>query len=277
MDRIQQGQPGTLTATWERDGDPVDPGIVHVTVTRDDGTILVANQATVGSGPDRTFALTPAQTSTLDWLTAVWTAPDGSTLKTFAEIVGGFLFSVQRARHRSPLQDEAAYPTEAILYYRTLAEMALEDICGVSFVPRYNHDIARITAWGLLTVSRRKVTSVRNVWTATDTGPQALPTLIGLRIMNGGVIFMPMLFNWWVMPITVSYENGYPQAPPRVGRAALELARRWLVESPWDERMVGYRDRQGGELQILTASHGDPFDIPEVVAVADQYGTPSIM
>lgn len=275
MDRIQQNQPGVLTAYWERDGEPADPGTVTVAITRDsDGTAVTTGSA-VGEGAYRTFALTSTQTLSLDKFTILWTGSDGSLLKTYAEIVGGFLFTVARARTRSPLQDTDQYPTESILYYRTLAEIALEDICAQAFVPRYSRSVAKINGAKLF-VPRRKVTKVVQITTATDQGPQALPTLAGVRILNGGVIWMPNIWSWFSLPITVAYEHGVEEADPRVARAALELARRWLVESPWDERMTGYRQRDGGELSILTANNRDPFDLPEVVAVSEIYGTPMI-
>jgi len=167
-----------------------------------------------------------------------------------------------------------AYPTSAILLYRQLAEQALEDICGVAFVPRLRKDEASIIGYGILEVPRRWITKVLDISTATNTGPQSLPSLTGLRINQGSTLFLPTWWNWWSMPITVTYESGYKETPMRISRAALELARRWLIESPWDERMTGFRSREGGSMQILTASNSDPFDIPEVVAVAGAYGTP---
>ncbi len=277
MDRLLRNQPGTLTATWERDGVQVDPGTVTVTVTNDAGTNIVTNQGTTGSpGSSRSVVLSASATAQLDSLTVTWTAADGSTLTTYAEIVGGFLFSIQRARTRSPLQDTTAYPTSQLLFYRTLAEMALEDVCGVAFVPRYSRHEASVVNYGVLEVPRRRITSVRSIWTATNSGPQALPTLSGLRILSGSSIFLPTFWNWYSRPVYVGYEHGYQETPPRVSRAALELARRWMVESPWDERATSFRTRDGGDMSIMTASHSDPFDIPEVVAVADVYGLPLV-
>jgi hypothetical protein len=275
MDRIIQNQGGTIRAYWERDGVAWDPGVVTVTITNDEATVLASAQPTLGypGAGGRTFLVTPVLAANLDYLTVQWAASDGSVLTTYVEVVGDFHFTVQYARSRSPLQDTTTYPTQSIMDYRVLAEKAIEDICGVAFVPRYSRNIARITTWGVLRVPHRQVRNVRNIWTGTDLGPQALTTLRGLRILNGGVIFMPALWNWWSQPIEIAYEHGYDTIHPRVRRAALELARRWLVESPWDERTTGFRTRDGGEMTILTANHTDPFDIPEVVAVVDAYGT----
>jgi hypothetical protein len=221
--------------------------------------------------------LTPATCAKLDYLTVAWTsASDSSVLTTYAEVVGGFHFTVAYARTRSPMNDTTTYTVQNILDYRTLAEWALEDICGVAFVPRFSHNLARITSVGMLQVPRRRIRNVRNIYTQTDNGPVAMPTLNGLRIEPGGVVFMPAMFNWWSTPISIAYEHGYNTVPPRVARASLELCRRWLVESPWDERTTGFRTRDGGQMTILTGNHTDAFDIPEVVAVADAYGLPMV-
>jgi hypothetical protein len=153
--------------------------------------------------------------------------------------------------------------------------MAIEDICGVSFVPRYSRDWARMTSWGMLEMPRRRISNVIQITTTTNQGQQPLTTLVGLRIQPGGLIYVPAYWNWFSTPIGVAYEHGYPYPPPRVSRAALELARRWLIESPWDERMTAFRSREGGEVDILTAAN-DPFDLPEVVAVSELYGLPLV-
>lgn len=278
MDRVQVLQPYTFTASWEIDGVATDPGNTLVTVTRDsDGTAILTNQPTGGSpGTTRTISLTAAQLGQMDFLTFTWNSSSGAVLTTYAEVVGDFYFSVAQARQISPLQDATTYTTQNIVDYRTMAEMALEDICGVAFTPHYSHHTARISTFGLLKVPRREVRDVRNIYTATDNGPVAMPNLTGLRIESDGLIFIPSFFTWWSTPITVTYDHGFDFAPPRVRRAALQLMRRWLVESPWDERATGFRTRDGGEMTVLLANHTDAFDIPEVVAVADAYSHPMV-
>lgn len=283
-DRILLNQPGDISATWELDGAVVDPGTVTVTITRDsDGSTVVSGAATSGTGAvARTYTLTPAQTAQLDLLKAVWTSGnDGSTVTTYAEVVGGYLFSIAQARLMSPLQDTATYPTEQLLLYRVMAETALEDICGVSFVPRYTREQAHIASYGILETSRRLVRTVRQITTwqsVNGVGQQVpLPTLAGYQVVATDQVFMPVLWSWWSMPIYIAYEHGYNEPPPRVGRAALLLARRWIVESPWDERLTGFRSREGGEMTILTASHTNAFDLPEVEAIAELYSSPMVL
>ena len=289
MDRILQGQTGTINAYWERDGAAWDPGSTTVVVTNDEGVTVAHGTAVAGNTGYRTFDLPLSATSGLDYLTAAWTASDSSVLTTYAEVVSSFYFTVAQARARSPLGDTTTFPTQNILDFRTMAERALEDICGVAFTRRYSHHTATIASWGLLKVPRRLAKVVRNIYTQTDQGPVALPTLSGLRIMPSGLIFIPTFWNWWSEPITVAYEHGYDYVNPRVSRAALELARRWIVESPWDERTTAFRTRDGGEMQLLTAGTSrpgsatsgggisNPFDIPEVVSVAEAYGMPAVV
>src|SRR6516162_7622219 len=103
IDRILKGQPAALMAYWERDGAAWDPGTTTVTVTNDEGVVLALNQpaTSVGTGL-RTYELPASATGTLDFLTVAWTASDGSVLTTYAEVVGGFYFSVAQARLRTP-------------------------------------------------------------------------------------------------------------------------------------------------------------------------------
>ena len=276
VDRVQQGQAATIWTQWEQAGAQVDPGVVTVTVNSDrSGTAILAGAPTTVTGMARGVTLPNTLTQNLDLLTLMWTAADGSFQVTSVEVVGRYLFGAVAARARSPLQDTTTYPSDAIAAYRTYAEIAIEDICGVSFVPRYSRDVARLSSWGMLELPRRKITSLVQVTTTTNQGPQPVSSLTGARLMPGGLVYLPSYWNFFSYPIAVAYEHGYPYPPPRVSRAALELARRWLIESPWDERMTAFRSREGGEVDILTAK-GDPFDIPEVVAVSELYGLPLV-
>lgn len=287
MDWLQQSQGGTLNAYWERAGVAWDPGAnVQVAVYSNRQTpstpgvaptpVLLASGTASGSGNQgRTFTLTAAQTAQLDYLTVTWTASDGSVLTTYAEIQGSYSFSVAQARTKSPLQDATTYPASSIVFYRGLAEQALEDILGFSVVPRYRQDIATITGSGLLMLPRRKL---RNILWITQAG-LTVPVLVGLRLFDGGLVYTPGLwqwYSWWSQPIEIGYEEGLDSCPYRISNALLLLARRWVVESPWDERMTSFRSREGGDLEILTADHSNPFDIPEIVAIAGAYGTPLV-
>jgi hypothetical protein len=140
LERIQQLTPGTLSQQWYEDGAAVDPGTVTVGITRADGTVLVAaGSSTAGTGTAaRTFNLTTTHTALLDRLRVTWTSTLKGTLVSYVEVVGGFLFSIADARALKPLDSAVSYPTSQIVSTRLLAEQALEDACGVAFVPRYS-------------------------------------------------------------------------------------------------------------------------------------------
>jgi hypothetical protein len=270
MQRVQQNQPATITATWERDGDPAaDPGDVTVTIKHDDGTELVKDAVTTGTGATRSYDLDVADTATLDWLTCTWTSEDDSTLTGYVDVVGGFLFTIAAARARSPLSDETAYPTGQLLAYRTLAEVALEDVCGIAFVPRYRRDLVRIHRHARSIMLTR--TEIRDIRSVTHNGTLLADTTIegypdGLLERHG---------LWRHGTYQVAYEHGLDETPGRVSRACLELARRWIVESPWDERVTDYSSGEGDRFRLLTAGP-DPFDIPEVNAIAKLYTQPLV-
>src|SRR5438105_2468884 len=108
MDRVARGGTATISASWyDANGALVDPGVVTIQIDHEDGTNLVAAGATTsGTGvAPRTFALTTTHTASLDVLKATWTSPSQGTQVTYAEVVGGFLFSVADARALKPLQD----------------------------------------------------------------------------------------------------------------------------------------------------------------------------
>src|SRR5690606_23834905 len=93
-----------LSVQFYRDGAPVDPGDVTVTITNDAGETLVSDAATSGTddGP-RSYVLTPAQTNQLDVLTVQWSGEiDGvpqSPPPTHVEVVGDYLFTLSEARN----------------------------------------------------------------------------------------------------------------------------------------------------------------------------------
>jgi hypothetical protein len=269
MQRVQQNQPVTLTATWGDGDDTVDPGAVTITVTSDDGTEIVTDQATDGTDSTRTYDLDAAGTASLDLLTAQWTAEDGSVLTTYIEVVGGFLFTIAAARQRSPLGDDTAYPTELLRAYRTMAELALEDVCGIAFVPRYRVDVIRIgRRVRSIALTRTEIRKIRSL--ELDGTVISDPTVAAY---DDGLLERFGL--WRYGKYTVRYEHGLDEAPPRVSRACIELARRWLVEAPWDERVTDYSSGEGDRFRLLTAGP-DPFDIPEVNAIAKLYAQPLV-
>ena len=142
LERIQQNTPATLSQQWYEDGAAVDPGTVTLEITRADGTVLVAAGAStsgVTTAP-RTYNLTTTHTALLDTLKITWTSTLKGTLVSYVEVAGGFLFSISQARALKPLDNVTNYPTAVLKDMRITVEQALEDACGVAFVPRYERE-----------------------------------------------------------------------------------------------------------------------------------------
>src|SRR5881628_1328803 len=127
MDRILQGTASTISVIVDQDGVPTNPSpdSALVTITRANGTVLVANAGTSDTGTGSfAYTLNPTQTATLDRLTAVWSVTVGGvaqTLTTRVEVVGGFVFSLADFKAR-PDVASGTYTTQQLANARTLAE-----------------------------------------------------------------------------------------------------------------------------------------------------------
>jgi hypothetical protein len=271
MQRILRSTVATLTVTFEVDGvatDPV-PADCTVEIVRDDGTVLVASTpAQYGTTGQFSYTLGILETADLDILTANWTSALG-VLTTTVEVVGGFLFTLSEARQTAPLDNLVRYPTSQLVQMRTLVEQALEDACGVAFVPRYARE-TRLNGQGggIITTKWAHVTAIRSATidgTLLTAGELAdiNPTNVGLYKPSG-----------WALGygnVEVAYEHGDPHARERVSRAVIRLAKRWLVEGPVDDRATSFSNDDGTYSLVTPGRRDELFDLPEVNAVRKQY------
>jgi hypothetical protein len=143
VQRILQNTSADLPAvvTVAETGTDPTPDSATVTITRADGTVVVQDAvANNGMNGGFVYPLSPAQTALLDTLTAVWTFTYGGLvqqLRTQAEVVGGYHFTLGQLRQLAPLSDASTYTTAKLIEARTLAETTIEQECGRAFVPRY--------------------------------------------------------------------------------------------------------------------------------------------
>lgn len=271
MIRIQRGLSATLTHTFFVDGVATNPtpDAATVTITRDNGTVLVNAAAATEAGTGVvTYLLTPAQTATLDTLTVGWTATFGGQSQMFTdhvEIAGGFLFSISEARAVKPL-DQVAYTTAMITATRTLVEQALEDACGRAFVPRYKRDTVTGTGRTSLVLSQPRVTAVRTV-TAGATAIADVATIVPNAY---GVIFYPAGFVSGTS-YTVSYEHGEPYPPWPAKQAALALAKKFLLSGPVDDRTTTMSTEDGTYILSTPGLRGAIWGVPVADSFAAQY------
>jgi hypothetical protein len=274
IERILQSTPGTLSQQWYEDGAAVNPGTVTVGITRADGTDLVASGAgTTGSGSSaRTYSLTTTHTALLDSLTVTWTSTLKGTLVSRVEVVGGFLFSISDARAIAPLNNAVTYSTESIADMRTTVETAIENACGVAFVPRYTHET--VSGNGSREIMLRPVPRVIRSVTADGSAFSAGDLALISMGITGSMYSSGQSWAAGTNNVVVGYEHGYGVVPPEVKRAALILAKMWLVgqRSPIDDRAATFNATEGGTYSLVVPGrNGSYFGQPDVDAVIDRY------
>lgn len=240
MQRIQRGRSETITHTFYSDGVATNPSpdSATVTITRDDGTVLVNAAAATDTGAGTvSYPLTPTQTALLDILTVEWTATFGGQSQVFTdyvEVVGGFLFTIAEARSRSPLGNTATYSTADIISRRIIVEQEIEDACGVAFVPRYGREQLAGTGTFNLILSRPRITAIRSITNAGIALSSAeLATIVS---SSAGVLYYPAGWTPGVgstyANYDVIYEHGYVYPPEPVRDIALFLLRDKFVNDP---------------------------------------------
>lgn len=275
MDRIQQNTPATISVTFNVDGAPADPSpdTATIRITRDDGTDLVATTAATPAGTGGfEYQLTATDTAQLDWLTAAWTATfNGNqvTVTTRLEVVGGFLFSLAQARADSALQDDTKYPTEKILEARTYAEQELEQACGVAFVPRYTRQSID-PGYGTEIQLGPKLRTLRSLQRGTTVFSTATATWTPGGMLRLGNLLPTVTVG--STAVDVAYEHGWDQPPAAVSRAALQLARDYLIKGPVDDRAIQLPTEDGPIFIATPGFQGKRFGIPAVDAVVTAYG-----
>lgn len=258
MQRVKQSTgPVPISETWYQGGVVADPGTTTIGITRDDGTVLVApGAATSGSGAAaRTYNLTTAHTGLLDKLTVHWTTANLGTSDLEVEVVGDFLFTAAEGMAVVPGKTDAE-----VEQARIKAEQDIERACRVAFVPRYESQILSGDGTGFLQVRWPQVRSIRSITVGgtTVSVTDLEPTQAGL--------YNPSGWTRGVSNVVVRYEHGYDPGEIQAGRAALRLAKHYLLGSPTDDRAVRM-DTDVGSYALATAGmRGARFGIPEVDA-----------
>lgn len=229
LTRIAKNSAGTLATAFLLDETPTDSTTtVTYTVTDAAGASVTTGNATHGTTGVYSFVL-PAQTA-LKKLTVVWSATIGgsaTTTTTYAEIVGGFFFSLAEARNSDESLDDAdRYPLADLVAGRLEVEVECEMICDLGFVPRYARVVIDGTGTSELLLTHpdqgRSVAAVRTIrsvsmsdspdgtftsFTAAQLADLA-PTADGKLVRTGGDIFTEGRAN-----VVVEYEYGLDRPP----------------------------------------------------------------
>jgi hypothetical protein len=267
--RIQRNTTATLSKTFYEDGVAVNPGTVTVTITASDGTVIAEDAATTGSGTSaRTYAVTASDTAMLDSWSVAWASTGKGTLIDDYEIAGGFLFGLNQLGAVKLGQSgtiAGTYSAAQMAEVRVLVESAIEDACGVAFVPRYRVESVSGDGGTSVVLERAKVSAVRSVTVGGTAVTDVSLSPYGTLYRRGG-------FGRGFQNVVVGYEHGWSSPPPRVSQAAMLLARRWLVDGPIDDRATSVSMEGVGTYTLATPGmRGSYFGLPEVDQVVNQY------
>ena len=276
MERVVVGRSFTLSKTFYSDGTATTPaGTPTVTITRADGsTVTTSTVGGTGTGP-YTVTVAAANNQLLDELTVTWTATIGGQPNTYVDTVqvaGDVLFTIAEVRAlNSQLADSNQYSTGEIVAMRTTVEEAIEQHTG-ALVPRYHQE----TLSGSSITGRNSYTGtlglrltqpyVRAVRSITIDGVALGSSDLANVTLDGQTLYG---YGWPVgwSNIVVGYEHGRDRPPERVRRAALTLAKIWLVSGPVDDRTNTFTSTEGGTFSLVTPGRGGSiFGIPEVDA-----------
>lgn len=264
MNRVLRNTPSVTSANFSGpDGEPATPtpNTATVEVLRENGTVLVpAGTPATAAGVGRfEYTLTAAQTALLDILTLRWTSSLG-TIEITVEIVGGFLFSLADARRDKDLANAAKYPSAELIRARTLAETALEEACGVAFVPRYARDVIGRNTGSTILLEQPRVSVIRAI------------SVDGIAL-SAAEFDLRGAWGRGHSNVEITYEHGYKTPPLRVSQACLLLAKQWAIQGPIDTRSTARVSADGGFEYLATPGRqGAVTGIPEVDQVIVQYG-----
>ena len=263
------------TVTFILDGAQVDldsSALPAVTITRPDGTTVTPG--TIDRTAVGTYrVLIPAQVDpTL--LTIAWTgnvSGISQTLLTYAEVIGGFLFTLPAAK----AWDGGAIPAAGVSDADILAKRVelgddFQRICGVSFFPRYAREVLDGDNSGQLLVRHHAPEGGRLRLLSVSVGGVA-QNLAGYTLHPDGTLeataaYLPAgYFPRGRQNVVVEYVHGWGQVPAPVSTAALIVARVQLVPSNLGDRATSISTDQG-VISLATAGRGafQPYGIPAV-------------
>lgn len=267
-DRILRNTGKTLSMSFYSGGSIVDPGTVTVTITKADGTAVVTNAATTGTGAAaRSYILAPQ--ANLNVLKAVWTgtvSTVSTSLTSYHEIVGAHLFTEADARAfkiagQAPLSDTTEYTDAEIALARDQITDIFQQHTGVSWVPRfYRHTFGGDNSYEII-LPHREVTSVLSVTiggTAQTASNYTADPITGVLSATSGVFTAAS--RTAPRNCVIEYEHGYAYEKDGVGRMALMALMARVVRKSTPDRAMAMTN----ELGTFRLAKFEPFGIPEV-------------
>lgn len=278
--RVLVNTSATMRRTFTVDGDATDAdGTVTYAVVNAAGTsVQTGNATSEGSGVYRFLLNKPSTVAeyTVTW-SGTWSGIAQSVVD-YVEVVGAHLFTETEARayYGSDLSSTTVYTDAKIAEARDRIADEFEEICGVSFVPKFRRERLPGTGRYELYLARPKTTSLI---TATVTGTDVssnvtiLPDPGNVLYRTDGVWTTPPRSN--PLNVTVEYQHGWSTPPADIRRAALMLLRHHLVRDTTGggipERALSLTDELGTIRLAQPGRFGNAYGIPAVDAALKRY------
>lgn len=282
MDRVRQLATGSYlfeVATVNDDGGNVTAHAPYTVVMYDGAGAQVATGTPTHTDHVLQYSVPAATLTKLDTYRLVWTATVSSATYTWTsevELVGGYLFEISdlRAQDRT-FVDTTKYPTKLLREVRNWVEDVIEGprAANVAFVKRGGRvtlDGSNRDALMVPDLELRQVYSVSVDGSAWTSGEVATITA------DDGILWLnpsSPVSKWSSghKNVTVHYVHGYDAPPGAITRAALMLAREYLVKSDVPGRATA--TSIGDQLFRLTIAGRDGVTgLPDVDAAIAQFG-----
>ena len=280
MERVKKLASGSYTFvvhTVADDGANVTAHAPYTVVVRDGAGVQVAAGTPVHTDHILTFTLSASAIQKLDTYSLTWTATVSSapmTWTTHVEVVGGYLFEIADLRGEDRAFENATkYPTETLKVVRAWVEDVIEGprAANVAFVPRSRRLVLNGTGRTALMLPDLQLRSVESV--KVDGVAWSSEKVAALTV-DDGVVWAAEAWPEGVRNVEIHYTHGYDFPPGAITRAALMLAREYLVKSDIPGRATA--TSIGDQLFRITVAGKDGVTgLPDVDAAIAQFGRKS--
>lgn len=277
MEQALQGAPFTSRVTFYvgSTGTNPSPDTATIEILRADGTVLVVagtstlNDTVTGPGVFA-YTFTPTQLATLDILELRWTATVGgqlTTLKTYLEIVGGYLCTLAALKVEFPTKTDSE-----LADIRTAAGERLENACHRVFVPRMKVETRSVRprlrlAWPDVRLLR--FASVGNVaLSSTQVSNLNLTS-------NGLVIGLPGPSTIGYSRVRIGYECGADYPDEAIREAVVLVAEETFTEDS-QEALVVRREADNQSVSFASPSSTGSFRHPLLRRIVRDYSGPLV-
>lgn len=254
---------------------------VTVTVVDANGTAVASGNATSAGAGQYTFALAGQPLTML--LTVTWSATiagSSVTETSYAEVVGGFFFSLVEGRASdSTLADTGKFPTADLSAKRLEVEVECEEICDRAFVPRYRRTVLGGSGSSeLMLAGVNEIRSIRSVKVASQIGETftaLTPGQLAKLAVTPDRVLLRTDGDIWPegrSNVIVELEYGLDAPPPDLKRASLTRLRSRLnaARSGVPERALSYTTDVGGTYR-LSVPDAYTTGLPDVDAAYERY------